>query len=91
MKKLLLATVILLVSLNHVAASNLPTSQGTRVNFMEGVHGKDHPSSIPLIQMDMDGNFIAESAVDASRFLGGGLSRVARVCRGERRQTGGFK
>lgn len=59
---------------------------------MYGVHGKDHPSSKPLLQYDLQGNFIKEweNAVEAGKVLGYNGSSIQRCARGERKSAFGY-
>ena len=59
---------------------------------MYGKYGKDNPNSIPIIQYDIQGNFIAEhdSAASAEQKLGIHSSLICRVLKGQIRQTHGF-
>lgn len=58
-----------------------------------GVHGKDHPSSKPVLQYDLNDNFIKEweSCVDAGKALGLRGNSIQRCARGERKSAFGFK
>lgn len=57
-----------------------------------GKFGKDNPSSRPILQFDLNGNFIQEfsCSCDAVRLLGLNQSKISCVCNGKRNQTGGF-
>lgn len=52
-----------------------------------------YPEYFVVVQMDMDGNYIAEyeTASEACRQVGPDTRKIRRVCNGERRSTGGFK
>lgn len=55
--------------------------------------GKDHPGSKPVIQMDMNGNFIAEfeGQYDAARKTGISNKLISAVVSGRRNHTHGFR
>ena len=57
-----------------------------------GRFGKDNPSSKPVLQYDLEGNFIKEfdCACDIVRLMGLSQSKISLVCNGIRKQTGGF-
>ena len=59
---------------------------------MYGKYGKDNPNSIPIIQYDIQGNFIAEhdSAASAEQKLGIHSSLICRVLKGQIRHTHGY-
>lgn len=60
-------------------------------NPMYGKRGKELYNAIPVDQYTLDGVFVKhwDCAADAKRVLGHGLS-ISDVCKGKRRQTGGF-
>jgi hypothetical protein len=63
-------------------------------NFdMTGKHGKEHPTSKPVEQYDLDGNFIAEyeSGVEAANALGFRASNIQRCAAGRRKTAHGYK
>lgn len=53
-------------------------------NKLYGKYGKEHHSSKPVLQYDLDGNFIREweCAMQIERELGINHSNVAACCRG---------
>lgn len=59
---------------------------------MYGVHGKDHPSSKPVNQYDINGRFIKqyESCVEAGKELNLGHGNIQRCARGERKTAYGY-
>lgn len=63
-----------------------PFSKETRLKISLGL-------SKPIIQMDLDGNFIREwyGAEEAGRQLDLWSAHISSCCRGERKTTGGFK
>lgn len=60
---------------------------------MTGKHGKEHPSSKPVEQYDLDGNFIAEyeSGVEAANALGFRASNIQRCAAGRRKTAHGYR
>lgn len=60
----------------------------------KGKHcGKDSPSSKPVIQYTMDGEFVAEydTITEASKAMGfASIGHIGQVCRGNRKHAGGF-
>ena len=63
-----------------------------KINGMYGKHGKNHPSSKPVLQFDMKGNFLKEweSCIEAGTTLnlcGGSIQRCAR---GDRKSAFGY-
>lgn len=60
---------------------------------MKGKHGKDHPTSKPVKQYTLDGEFIAEyeSCVDAANELELKAGNIQRCARGERKTAHGYK
>lgn len=57
-----------------------------------GKIGKNSASSKPILQYDLDGNFIREfdCAYDVVREMGLSQSKISLVCNGKRKKTGGF-
>lgn len=64
---------------------------GTK-NSMKGKYGKQNAKSKVVLQMDMNGRFIAEyeSAYEASRHTDGSPQGISRCCRGGRNSHKGF-
>lgn len=60
---------------------------------VEPYKAKLHGFSIPVVQLTLDGEFIAEhpSATEAQKALGCVRSHIASVCKGKRSSTFGFK
>lgn len=58
-----------------------------------GKFGKDHHSSKPVIQMDLDGNEIRryDGIAEAMRILKKPRLHIGEVCNGKAKTTGGFK
>ena len=58
-----------------------------------GKFGKRHPKSKPIIQMDRQGNFLAEfdCTHEAERKLGISQGNIIMVLKGRRKTAGGFK
>lgn len=58
-----------------------------------GKFGKDNPKSKPIIQLDLEGNFLAEfeGLADVERKLGIGHANICRVLKDKQKTAGGFK
>lgn len=58
-----------------------------------GKHGKENPQSKPVIQMDLNGNVIAEfeSMVEAGKCVGTTQGSISSVCRGVTKTAKGFR
>lgn len=56
------------------------------------VFGGDHPASTPILQYDLNGNFIREwsSAIEIQRALNVNSPNVIACCRGKQQTCGGF-
>lgn len=61
-------------------------------NGMYGVHGKDHPSSKPVKQYDLNHNFIKryDSCVEAGKELNLNHGSIQRCARGDRKTAYGY-
>lgn len=62
-------------------------------NPMYGERGGDSPSAIPVIQLDMDGNFVNrfESITEAAQSIGlYNGSHITECCKGKRHKCGGY-
>lgn len=62
-------------------------------NPMYGKRGGDSPSAIPVIQLDMDGNFVNkfESITEAAQSIGlYNGSHITECCKGKRHKCGGY-
>ena len=59
---------------------------------MKGVFGYDNPTSRPVLQFKLNGEFITEygGLSEAERKTGIKHQHIYRVCRNKRKQTGGF-
>lgn len=57
-----------------------------------GKFGKEHKSSIPIIQFDLSGNKVAEynGGMEAQRITGINSKHISCVCKGKRKTTGGY-
>lgn len=66
---------------------------GTHKKLTIGKHGKDHPRSIPVIQLSLKGKFIREfeSAMDGCIETNTDNSDILKVCKGKRPTAGGYK
>ena len=75
----------------HAYANGLRVVQRTK--SMMGRFGIRHNRSKPVIQLDLDGNFIIEfeCANEAGRLLGLWANHIGGCCRGESKTHGGFK
>ena len=64
-------------------------------NPMYGVHltGANNKKSKPVIQMDMEGNFIARyaNAIEAAKAVNGNNSEIGKACKGKIKSTKGYK
>ena len=60
---------------------------------MYGVHGKDHPSSKPVLQFSLDGVFMKEweNPIEAGKALNVCGSSIQRCARGDRKTAFGYK
>lgn len=60
-------------------------------NIMYNKHGKEHPSSIPVLQYDLKGNFIKrwDNIKEAEKTLK--LFHISNCCKGSRKTCGGYK
>lgn len=69
---------------NVLTIKHLSESQKGEKNKLYGKYGKEHHSSKPVLQYDLDGNFIREweCAMQIERELGINHSNVAACCRG---------
>lgn len=56
------------------------------------VFGGDHPASTPILQYDLNGNFIREwpSAIEIQRALNVNSPNIIACCRGKQQTSGGF-
>lgn len=63
------------------------------INYWKGKFGKDHNSSIPIFQYDLDGNFIKEwdCAATAEKELGIIQRKIRSVCNKKRETAGEFQ
>lgn len=70
----------------------ISATKGTS-NGMYGVHGKEHPSSKPVLQYSLEGDFIAEyeSGIEAGNILGVDGSSIQRCARGDRKTAFGYR
>lgn len=80
---------------NSVKAYEMGLKRPTKdsANGMYGIHGKDHPSSKPILQYSLDGNLIAEyeSGIEAGNALGVDGSSIQRCARGDRKTAFGYR
>lgn len=74
---------------NHLHAFRILGRKGSLLNK----HGKEHPSSKPVIQYDLEGNYIAEyeSCTDAGKATGCFARSIGQVALGRLKTTGGYK
>ena len=75
---------------NMIHAYKNGLQQATK--YWSGKTGSEHHSSRPIIQSDLNGNFVSyfDSATDASRDTGVTMSNIAKACKGYRKSAGGF-
>lgn len=61
--------------------------------YWYGKTGKKNPNSKPILQFDLDGNYIREwnCMSDIYRELGISIGCICLVCQGKRKSAGGFK
>lgn len=78
---------------NPLSKKHYSESKKGEKHPMWGKFGKDNPNSIPIIQYDLQGNFIAEfeCLMDVERILGISRVHTSECCRGKRKTAGGFK
>lgn len=76
----------------HAFKSGLQKPKKGNDNGMFGKHGKEHPSSKPVIQYDLHNNFIKEweNCVEAGKQLNVNASSIQRCARGERKTAFGY-
>lgn len=62
-------------------------------NLMYGKTGEKCPTSKPVLQYDLDGNFIKEWECmrEVERVLGIQQSKISLCCQGKRNKTGGYR
>ena len=62
-------------------------------NALLGKFGAEHPKSISIIQLNLDGQFIREWSAEreVERELGINHSNIALCCKGKRKSAGGFR
>lgn len=79
-------------NIKHAYKEKLITPTKGEKNGMYGVHGKDHPSSKPVLQFDLEGNYIKrwENCVEAGKCLGVNGNSISRCARGDRKKAYGF-
>lgn len=60
--------------------------------IFDDISGRKRPMKKPVLQYDLDGNFVAEyeSAREAEKITGIGYKMISRVCKGERERTHGY-
>lgn len=80
-------------NIKHAVKHGLITPTIGEKDGMYGVHGKEHPSSKPVIQYDLQGNYIREweNAVEAGKVLNLGAGGIQRCARGERKSAFGYR
>lgn len=61
-------------------------------NYWYGKYGKDHHRSKPIMQFNLNGNFIKEweCIYEIERELGIKHNNIIKVCKGERKTAGGY-
>lgn len=76
---------------SYVTGLSTPT-KGDR-DGMYGVHGKEHPSSKPVLQITMDGELIREweNSIEAGKALNVQGSSIQRCARGDRKTAFGYR
>lgn len=78
---------------NPLSLKHLKEKMSDGRNYMCGRYGNLHHNSIPVIQLDLGGNFIREwdCAADVERELGICASNIRNCCKGKLKSTGGYK
>ena len=79
----------------HIENINNPNTswKNEKTQFKKGERlGKNSPDAKPVLQYDLDGNFIREwdSMADVERQTGISHTKICIVCQGKRKSTGGF-
>jgi hypothetical protein len=72
---------------------SLRISNTGRIQSTEEINKRANSRKKPIIQMDLDGNFIKEwqSATDAKKELNINLSHIYACCKGKRNKSNNFK
>lgn len=78
---------------NSLSLKHLKEKMSDGRNYMCGRYGVLHPNSKPVLQLDLDGNFIREwdCAADVERELGICASNIRNCCKGNIKSVGGYK
>lgn len=76
----------------ELARKHFSESKMGSKNGMYGKSGKLSPSHKPVLQYDLDGNFIERyyGIAEAQRETGIQFKNISKVCKGERRHAGGY-
>lgn len=76
----------------ELARKHFSESKMGNKNGMFGTRGEKSPSHKPVLQYDMDGNFIKKyhGIAEAQRETGVQFKNISKVCKGERRHAGGY-
>ena len=76
----------------ELARKHFSESKTGTKNGMYGTRGKNSPSHKPVLQYDMDGNFIKKyyGIAEAQRETGVQFKNISKVCKGDRRHAGGY-
>lgn len=76
----------------HSFETGLQKPKKGKENGMFGKHGKEHPSSKPVLQYDLNNNFIKEweNSIEAGKQLGVKGSSIQRCARGDRKTAFGY-
>ena len=76
----------------ELARKHISEGKIGRKNGMFGRSGKNSPSHKPVLQYDLDGNFIRKyyGIMEAQRETGVQFKNISKVCHGERYSAGGY-
>lgn len=80
-------------NMRHAYENGMIKPTKGRRDGMYGKHGKDHPSSKPVEQYTLDGEFVGEyeSGVEAGKALGVNGANIQRCAAGKRKTAHGFR
>ncbi len=75
---------------NTITKKNMSRNAG---KSMLGKFGSEHPNSVPIVQLTLEGQFIKEwsCAAEAGRELGINRPNIIECCLNKRNKAGGFK
>lgn len=78
---------------NPLTKKHLSESSAHNNNPILGKFGADNPTSISIVQLSLDGQFIKKwsCAREVERELGIDSSNITKCCRGKKKSAGGFR